>query len=162
MPTRPNHRVVPAGRAADGCAAALFGFRCIRELQRAAREFCFLLASLLCFKDEAVSLVEIDPARSGRAIAVLECDVAFEDIDVLVQVRFGRIGFGHTKLFTEFAEEQHVVRPLAAPDAAQRSMNSVIDELLGGLVMRLPWWLHLGKSSYGWLDCRFTLARNFI
>ena len=67
---------------------------------------------MLGFENEAAAFVEVDAAGGDGAVALVELDVALEDVGVLRDVGLGGLGLGDSELIAELREEQAVVGPL--------------------------------------------------
>lgn len=81
-------------------------------------------ASLFGLQDETAALVEVDAARTGRAVAVVERHAPFEDIGIVRNVGRGGLGTRRVEEIAEFGQESWQLARSAAPDAFQRSTKA--------------------------------------
>ena len=91
------------------CFAALgCGFVALGESRRRLA----LLAALLGFAGRSSRAVEVDAARAGGAVGVVERDAVLEDVGVVRVVRLGRVGPRDAEQVAQLGEEELVVRTL--------------------------------------------------
>ena len=69
---------------------------------------------LFGFEDEAGAAIEVDLARGGAAVGVVERDGAFEDVGVFGGIGAGGIGVREGEEVAEFGEEEIFVGTLRA------------------------------------------------
>ena len=108
-----DHRVVPAGRAANARAALAPGLGGGRI---GHRERILGLAGhrLLRLADKGPLLVEVDVARRGLAVGVLERHRLVEHVAVHRLIGHARVGPRHAEQVAELGQKQLVVGPLRA------------------------------------------------
>jgi hypothetical protein len=85
-----------------------------------------LLAPLLRLQDETRAFVEVDASRAARAVAVMESNDLFKNVDVLVLIRLCGFGPGHSEHLTKLGEEGVRTQRARRCSASKNSSNGFL------------------------------------
>ena len=107
LKARPDHGVVPATRAAHGCAAT--------QSRRGPQETGLLrqvLAALLGLQDEALAAVQVDTAHAGGAVAMAARHCTLKHVLVPRVVCYGGVRPRDLQEIAKFRKKQLLIGPL--------------------------------------------------